>query len=123
MEMKNLFKIKFLVVLALFLAMPLFNSSQCAMCKAAAESSIANGTGGIEKGINSGIIYLMGVPYMLLGLFCFVFRADISKVYHNWRGTSPDAIKTIYQQYKFMLVFFACLTVVFMTVAYVQLRG
>ncbi|MBC7865809.1 MAG: hypothetical protein IAF38_22740, partial [Bacteroidia bacterium] len=83
-------KIKSIFFLIIFLGLGVFSSAQCAMCKAAAESSLKNG-GGIERGINSGIIYLMGVPYMLLAMFCIIFRKDISSAYHRWRGTSPDS--------------------------------
>ncbi|MBT8196156.1 MAG: hypothetical protein HKO56_01160 [Bacteroidia bacterium] len=39
---------------------------QCAMCKAAVESEAENG-GSIGAGLNSGILYLMAVPYLLFG--------------------------------------------------------
>jgi len=46
-------------------------SAQCAMCKAIVESSsdsyASNEIGG-GKGLNTGILYLMGVPYVLLFL-------------------------------------------------------
>ncbi len=40
-------------------------SAQCAMCRATIESSISDG-GGIANGLNTGIIYLMLMPYVLL---------------------------------------------------------
>jgi hypothetical protein len=43
--------------------------SQCAMCKAVAESS------GAGEGINNGIIYLMFFPYILMGTVgYFIYR-------------------------------------------------
>jgi heme/copper-type cytochrome/quinol oxidase subunit 2 len=36
--------------------------SQCAMCKAVVESSDSN-----VEGINNGILYLMFIPYILIG--------------------------------------------------------
>jgi hypothetical protein len=110
----------YFLLFAIVMAMSFDASSQCAMCKAAAESSLKNG-GSIEKGINSGIIYLMGVPYMLLATFCIIFRRDISAAYHRWRGTSPDALNSAFRQYRFLFVFFAALSVIFLTFAYVQL--
>jgi hypothetical protein len=98
-----------------------YSSAQCAMCKAAAESTLKNGGGGIEKGINSGIIYLMAVPYILLGVFCCVFRKDISRIYHTWRGSSENAAKTMYQKYSFLIKFFTALSIIFISVAYLQL--
>ena len=39
---------------------------QCAMCKAVLESNMENG-GTAAAGINDGIIYLMFIPYVLIG--------------------------------------------------------
>lgn len=44
--------------------------AQCAMCKAANESALDEESG---IGINEGIIYLMGIPYILLGVLGYVF--------------------------------------------------
>jgi len=41
-------------------------SAQCAMCAISAEQGTKNGnTQG--KGINSGVMYLMAIPYLLIG--------------------------------------------------------
>jgi len=42
--------------------------SQCAMCKAVAESSLGEGKS-VASGLNTGILYLMALPYFLLLLF------------------------------------------------------
>ena len=39
--------------------------SQCSMCRAVLESEEGQST---AKGINSGILYLMAIPYFLVGL-------------------------------------------------------
>ena len=39
--------------------------AQCVMCKAVAEGSAAEGA--VGRGINQGILYIMAVPYILLG--------------------------------------------------------
>jgi len=39
-------------------------NSQCAMCKAVVESGDAE----MAEGLNSGIIYLMAFPYILVGV-------------------------------------------------------
>jgi hypothetical protein len=41
--------------------------AQCAMCKAVLESNMQSGEDAVGKGINDGIIYIMFVPYILLG--------------------------------------------------------
>lgn len=41
--------------------------AQCSMCKAVLESNMQSGEEAVGKGINSGIVYIMFVPYILLG--------------------------------------------------------
>jgi hypothetical protein len=48
-------------------------SAQCAMCRATAESATENSDKGIGEGLNSGIVYLMAVPYLLLTIGALVF--------------------------------------------------
>lgn len=45
--------------------------AQCVMCRAVAEDSAAQG--GLGRGLNSGILYLMGIPYFLLAILYFGF--------------------------------------------------
>ena len=49
-------------------------SAQCAMCKAVVESGDAD----MAEGLNSGIIYLMAFPYILVGVAGFL-------LYRNWK--------------------------------------
>ncbi len=59
-----------LVVVMLFL--PETTAAQCAMCRAALESETDNSQ---AEGINNGIVYLMAIPYILVGgLFFFIYR-------------------------------------------------
>tara|TARA_R110000868_G_C10369767_1_gene718246 strand:+ start:48 stop:266 length:219 start_codon:yes stop_codon:yes gene_type:complete len=63
---------KFFFLVFIFLLMPLISDAQCAMCRAVLESEDGSAT---AKGINDGIVYLMAVPYVLVGaLFYFVYR-------------------------------------------------
>ncbi len=69
---------KVLVISLIFtIAALLINSdadAQCAMCKAVVESNQKNG-GGIGAGLNSGILYLMAIPYaMVFGGGFFWYR-------------------------------------------------
>lgn len=57
-------------------------SAQCAMCKQAAASSLDNNPNSLARGLNSGILYLMAVPYILLA---FLFRKQIASLYKRWR--------------------------------------
>lgn len=47
-------------------------NAQCAMCRAVLESEEGQGT---AKSINDGIVYLMAIPYILVGgAIFFVYR-------------------------------------------------
>jgi hypothetical protein len=47
--------------------------SQCAMCRATVESNIEGEEGkSIGKGLNKGIMYLMAIPYLVLGGFGYM---------------------------------------------------
>ncbi|MBI1267668.1 MAG: hypothetical protein GC193_09600 [Cryomorphaceae bacterium] len=64
-------KTRHFIVLAALLFIALGAEAQCVMCKAVAEDSAADG--GLARGLNSGILYLMAIPYILLGTLYFVF--------------------------------------------------
>lgn len=65
-------KLKYLVLL--FFSTHFVNA-QCAMCKAVVES----GDNSLAKGINSGILYLMAMPYLLLFVGAYVYYKRSSK--------------------------------------------
>ena len=57
----------FILVLSLFTVSGIpAASAQCAMCTITAEQGTKNGNTQ-AKGINSGVMYLMAIPYLLLG--------------------------------------------------------
>lgn len=70
--------IKKTVVTLLFFFVSLLGYSQCAMCKAVIESDL-DGGGTIAKGINDGIIYLMIIPYVLIGGVGFLIYRHYKK--------------------------------------------
>jgi len=53
--------------------------AQCAMCRAVVEQ------GGEEtaEGINSGIVYLMAFPYLIIAISVFLF-------YRNWKKNNSQ---------------------------------
>ena len=68
-KVKKRRKLSYSVLLFLFSFFFFFNANaQCAMCRAALESE---GNTAKAKGINDGIVYLMVIPYVLVGLVCF----------------------------------------------------
>lgn len=61
-----------LILLTLFFLLPQLTEAQCAMCRAVVESEADGKT---AEGINNGIVYLMAIPYILVGgLFYFVYK-------------------------------------------------
>lgn len=65
-------KTKFLYAVILLLFFSTSVDAQCAMCRAVLESEEGQET---AKGINNGIVYLMIVPYVLIGTVgYFVYR-------------------------------------------------
>ena len=72
-------KKKLFYIIPLFLAL-VFTSldadAQCAMCKAVAESATDEHGNQVSGGINTGIIYMVGIPYLLLAFMGLVFFRD-----------------------------------------------
>ena len=65
------YKIVF-ILLILYLVFPTSVEAQCSMCRAVLESEADGKT---AEGINNGILYLMAIPYVIVGaLFYFVYR-------------------------------------------------
>ena len=58
------------LILVLTIAFSSELSAQCAMCKAVVESGQQSGSN-VATGLNSGIVYLMMFPYLLLGAVGF----------------------------------------------------
>lgn len=69
------------ILLALVL-LPNTTEAQCAMCKASVESSQGQ-RNSVAGGLNTGILYLMAVPYVLIA---FIFRKQIISLWRNIRG-------------------------------------
>ena len=63
--------------------------AQCAMCKSSVESNLKNG-GNIGTGLNTGILYLMAIPYLILmiGVYSF-FKKPIDAKIKVWRNKFP----------------------------------
>ena len=71
-----------LVVLVVLVLLPVFADAQCAMCKASVESSQGQ-KNSVANNLNSGILYLMAMPYLLIG---FIFRKNIASLWRNIRS-------------------------------------
>ncbi len=60
---------KKIIALLLLVILPLVSHGQCAMCRAVLESGDNNAA---AEGINNGIVYLMAIPYILVGVIFFI---------------------------------------------------
>lgn len=48
-------------------------NAQCAMCKRVAESSQGDNDNKAGKGLNTGILYLLSIPYVLAGIGAYAY--------------------------------------------------
>ena len=62
----------FSLIMALLLCTGNDLLAQCPMCRATAESNLANG-GTEGEGLNQGILYLLGMPYVLVATVAFIW--------------------------------------------------
>jgi hypothetical protein len=69
-------KFFFIYLVFIIYILPLTSYSQCAMCRAAVESE---GNATKAEAINDGIVYLMIIPYLLVGAIGYA----IFKMYKN----------------------------------------
>ena len=79
---------KILSYCALFVLLFMNNANafaQCAMCKASVESDLNSG-GSIGTKLNTGILYLMAIPYIILvgGAYLF-FKKPIDEKIKAWK--------------------------------------
>ena len=54
------------VLVGFFLMTVTTSQAQCAMCRAQLENNVSNGDIGIAAGINTGILYLLSMPYLII---------------------------------------------------------
>lgn len=69
-----------LVLLSCFLILltAVATYAQCPMCRAAAESNLANG-GSSGRGLNMGILYMLATPYLLVGTLGYIWWRNRKK--------------------------------------------
>ena len=66
-------KLKITILIILLILASTTVDAQCAMCRAVLESEEGQNT---AKGVNNGIVYLMAIPYILVGgLGYFIYRS------------------------------------------------
>ena len=75
--------VKTVIFIFAFLVLSLSEvAAQCAMCRSTLENNFSAGNPGIGAGINTGILYLLVMPYlaiMIIGYFWFKSSKDAQK--------------------------------------------
>ncbi len=61
--------------------------AQCAMCRATVETNYNNGAGEASTRLNSGILYLLCMPYLLIGTVAFLWYRNKQKNERNGKRT------------------------------------
>ena len=73
---------KAFLVITLIAFLIIFNvldvQAQCPMCRMAVESNQQNG-GTSAQGLNNGILYLLTMPYILIGSLAFIWYRNRNK--------------------------------------------
>jgi len=64
---------KLLLVLSVMTWSAVEASAQCAMCRSTLENNFSNGDPGIGAGINTGILYLLALPYLAAAIIGYVW--------------------------------------------------
>ncbi|MGB4901004.1 MAG: hypothetical protein WBP00_09545 [Saprospiraceae bacterium] len=81
--MKNWFRLFLLIGLLLTVGLI---SAQCPMCRMSVESNLENG-GTIGRTINAGIMYMLLMPYILVGTLAYVWHKN-KKKQQDWDNAS-----------------------------------
>ncbi|HZI25323.1 MAG TPA: hypothetical protein VFD46_09610 [Chryseolinea sp.] len=63
----------FALVIILFIVALQSVSAQCAMCRSTIENNYSNGDPGIAAGINTGILYLLSMPYLAVIIIAYLW--------------------------------------------------
>jgi hypothetical protein len=64
---------KFFILVALVFLTQIDAVAQCAMCRTTVESTISNGRSNIATGLNTGILYLLSAPYLIVAAIAFLW--------------------------------------------------
>src|ERR1700739_4588191 len=104
-------KIRAVVLFTLLLLLNISVFAQCAMCKAAAESDLSNNPNSIAQGLNTGILFLMFIPYLIVGV---IFRKDVLLFFKNIgsKEKTPFNKKSL-SNLTFLLTFISCAVILF----------
>jgi hypothetical protein len=61
--------------------------AQCAMCRSTLENNYSNGNPGIAAGINTGILYLLAMPYLAVMILGYLWYKSSKNARKNISGS------------------------------------
>jgi len=70
--------------------------AQCAMCRGSVESSMGNGRNNVGVGLNTGIVYLFVMPYLIVVVMGYLWYRN-SKKNQQERAFVNSRIRQAYQ--------------------------
>jgi hypothetical protein len=71
--------LKYFLSVILILGFQGISWAQCAMCRASVENNVSNGDTSIGAGLNSGILYLFVMPYLLAAIIGYLWYRSAKK--------------------------------------------
>ncbi|MCE6988771.1 hypothetical protein [Dyadobacter sp. CY323] len=86
---------KLLIISILILGFIMLGSeswAQCAMCRGSVESSMGNGRNNVGVGLNTGIMFLFVMPYLLVAVIGYLWYRR-SKKYQQERNFISARVK------------------------------
>lgn len=64
---------KLLLILIVLISLVPDVSAQCAMCRSTIENNLSNGDPGLAAGLNTGILYLLALPYLVVMIIGYLW--------------------------------------------------
>ena len=90
---------KLAIIFGLMLSMLLTSAdtfAQCAMCRRSVESSMGNGRNNVGVGLNTGIMFLFVMPYLLVAVIGYLWYRNSRKALQE-RQFVAARVKQAYQ--------------------------
>ena len=93
---------KFLVVcecmIAFFMLTIPSAMAQCAMCRGTVESSMGNGRNNVGVGLNTGIVYLFMMPYLLVAVIGYMWYRNSKKTQQERQFVTARVHQALHQK-------------------------
>jgi hypothetical protein len=78
---------QFILIMLFLVANASASFAQCAMCRSTLENNYSNGNPGIAAGINTGILYLLVIPYLAVMVIGYLWFKSSKNARKNVTGS------------------------------------